>query len=148
MRPLVLEYPDDPRTWGLDDEFMFGRDLLLAPVLQEAERVREVYLPKGEWFDFWTGRATTEAAASRPVTLGTIPIFVGAARSSSASRSCSTPARWPGQPLHVSVYPAAASTSTFYEDDGETLNTGRRFVTRRFTRPEPLISAAPISARR
>ena len=37
MRPLVLEYPDDPRTWGLDDQFMLGRDLLLAPVLQEAQ---------------------------------------------------------------------------------------------------------------
>ena len=55
MRPLMLEYPDDPQTWGLDDAFMFGGDLLIAPVLHEAIRSRDVYLPKGEWYDFWTG---------------------------------------------------------------------------------------------
>jgi alpha-glucosidase len=56
MRPLVLEFPDDPRTWGLDDEFMFGSDLLIAPVLHESERQRELYLPKGDWYDFSSGR--------------------------------------------------------------------------------------------
>ncbi len=74
MRPLMLEYPDDPQTWGVDDAFMFGGDLLIAPVLHEAIRTREVYLPKGEWYDFWTGtHVTGGAVVQTPVTLERMP---------------------------------------------------------------------------
>ncbi len=49
---------------------MFGADLLVAPVLREGLTEREVYLPKGEWFDFWTGRGTRAVRRIRvPVTL-------------------------------------------------------------------------------
>ncbi len=51
MRPLVLEYPDDPATYGLDDQYMFGADLMLAPVLREGATTRSVYLPKGGWIE-------------------------------------------------------------------------------------------------
>ena len=56
LRPLFLEYPDDAKVTGLDDEFLFGHDLLVVPVLYEGANEREVYLPQGEWFDYWTGR--------------------------------------------------------------------------------------------
>ncbi len=53
LAPLVLEFQDDRNTFNIEDEFMFGRSLLIAPILtKEDERV--VYLPKGSWFDFWT----------------------------------------------------------------------------------------------
>jgi alpha-glucosidase len=55
MRHLALHYPDDPEVYAADAEyqFLFGRDLLVAPVVEEGERQREVYLPGGEWVDFW-----------------------------------------------------------------------------------------------
>src|SRR5207245_1092739 len=53
FRPLLLEYPEDSRIWGRDDEFLFGSDLLVAPVLREGATERDVYLPAGEWYDFW-----------------------------------------------------------------------------------------------
>ena len=56
MRPLFLEYPNDEATAAIDDEFLLGSDLLVAPVLREGASERAVYLPKGDWYDYWTGR--------------------------------------------------------------------------------------------
>ena len=53
MRPMVLEFPDDPMTYTLDLQYMFGADLLVAPVYNGSGR-RPVYLPAGRWADFWT----------------------------------------------------------------------------------------------
>jgi alpha-glucosidase len=122
MRPLVLEFPDDPRTWGLDDQFMVGSDLLIAPVLHEAQREREVYLPKGDWFDFWTGRRYEGGAAARiPVTLDSIPIFVRGGGFVFRQPVVQHTGEMAGQPLEVQVFPAAASERVLYEDDGESM---------------------------
>jgi Glycosyl hydrolases family 31 len=53
MRHLALVHPDDPRAVRQDDQFMFGPDLLAAPVLDPGARRREVYLPRGRWVDLW-----------------------------------------------------------------------------------------------
>src|SRR5260221_12322950 len=53
MRPLLLEYPKDEGTYGADDEFLFGADLLAAPVLEEGASDRGVYLPAGDWDHYW-----------------------------------------------------------------------------------------------
>ena len=55
MRPLVLNYPDDPRVWQLGHQFLWGDDLLVAPVTREGATAWPVYLPAGGWYDFWTG---------------------------------------------------------------------------------------------
>src|SRR5258708_29139952 len=54
MRPLLLEYPKDEGTYGTDDEFLFGADLLAAPVLEEGTSDRGVYLPAAGWYDYLT----------------------------------------------------------------------------------------------
>ncbi|OGO50639.1 MAG: hypothetical protein A2148_00765, partial [Chloroflexi bacterium RBG_16_68_14] len=56
VRPLVLEYPNDPTTHHLDSEYLLGPWLLVAPVFDPQGRVR-VYLPAGRWFNFWSGDA-------------------------------------------------------------------------------------------
>jgi alpha-D-xyloside xylohydrolase len=56
MRPLFFDFPTDEASWAVEDEFMFGPDLLIAPVLYEGQRQRRVYLPKGtDWTDAHTG---------------------------------------------------------------------------------------------
>lgn len=55
MRPLVLNYENDPHVYNLNDEYMVGEDILTAPVVQQGQTKRAVYLPKGEWIDFWNG---------------------------------------------------------------------------------------------
>ena len=60
LRTLFFEYPDDPTSWLVDDEYLFGSDLLVAPLFSETNR-RRVYLPPGTWIDYQTGRAYTGA---------------------------------------------------------------------------------------
>ena len=77
MRPMFYDVPDDPRCWTLDDQYMFGPDLLVAPVTVAGMRERSVYLPKGDWVDAWTG---TPAAGGTDIVcavpLDRIPVFV------------------------------------------------------------------------
>ena len=120
MRPLMLEYPDDPETWSIDDSFLFGADLLIAPVLYEAIRSRDVYLPKGEWYDFWTGtRVAGGGVVQTPVTLERIPIFVRGGAFIFRQPVVQHTGEMPGQPLEVQVFPAPTSEAVLYEDDGE-----------------------------
>ena len=56
IRPLFYDFPEDGRCWEIDDEYMFGPDVLVAPVLKMGERSRSVYLPEGEWKELFTGK--------------------------------------------------------------------------------------------
>ena len=77
-RPLLYEYPDDPATYNIDDEFFLGRDLLVAPALTESGE-RTIYLPRGEWVNEWTKEALRgpKSFTVRPK-LAEIPVFVRA----------------------------------------------------------------------
>ena len=134
MRPLMLEFPGDPATYGLDDEFMFGRDLLIAPVLWPGATERSVYLPPGAWVDFWTGARFTGGTSHRvPVTLRSIPIFVRAGAFVFMHPVVQHTGELPGQPLRVMVAPGANGAAALYEDDGETRAYARgTSVTREF----------------
>jgi alpha-D-xyloside xylohydrolase len=56
LRTLFFEYPEDPTSWTIDDEYMFGSNLLVAPLMESGEG-RRVYLPPGEWIDYQTGKS-------------------------------------------------------------------------------------------
>ena len=78
LRPLFLDFPDDEHTANIDDEFLFGPDLLVAPVLWEgvSQRFLFIFLP-GDWFDYWTGQHYSgNSTIAIPVTIDSIPIFV------------------------------------------------------------------------
>jgi alpha-D-xyloside xylohydrolase len=78
MRPLFFDFPDDDASWGVEDQFMFGPDLLVAPVLHEGARSREVYLPAGAtWSDAWTGDVHTGGRwIETEVPLERIPLYL------------------------------------------------------------------------
>jgi len=122
LRPLFLDFPDDKRTANLDDEFLFGSDLLVAPVLWEGADSRGVYLPAGDWFDYWTGkRYAGNATISMPVTLDAIPIFVRGGGFIFRQPVVQYTGEMRGNPLRVLVAPATESESSLYEDVGESL---------------------------
>ena len=78
MRPLFVDFPDDPHAWQADDAYMFGPDLLVAPVADYLARSRPVYLPAGsDWTDAWTG-ATVAGGAPHQATapLSRIPLYL------------------------------------------------------------------------
>ena len=58
LRPLVYEFQDDPTTFNVEDEFLFGQAVLVAPILTEEDE-RKIYLPAGRWADGWTGEIVT-----------------------------------------------------------------------------------------
>jgi alpha-glucosidase len=119
MRPLVLHYPQDRQTFNLRDQYLWGRDLLVAPVVTPNTTSRKVYLPAGEWFDFWTNR---QVRGGRYVTaqapLETLPLYVRAgAILPMAPDRLSTGGAW--EALSVGIYPAEGTASyNLYEDDG------------------------------
>jgi alpha-glucosidase (family GH31 glycosyl hydrolase) len=59
MRALWLHHPDDPNAIGRGDQYLWGRDVLVSPVVEKDATSRRLYLPKGEWFDFWTEERIT-----------------------------------------------------------------------------------------
>jgi alpha-D-xyloside xylohydrolase len=60
MRPLFFDFPDDEGCVQIDDQFLFGSDILVAPILHAGERRRNVYLPSGAtWTDAWSGETLT-----------------------------------------------------------------------------------------
>jgi len=79
MRPLSLMYPTDTRTHSLEDEYLFGDSLLVAPILDEGAISRQVYLPEGSWYDFWSRQQYHGPAAIQvEAPLEVLPLFVRA----------------------------------------------------------------------
>jgi alpha-glucosidase (family GH31 glycosyl hydrolase) len=76
MRPLLLDWPRDPQVWQLSDQYCFGRTLMVAPILEPGLNTRRLYLPEGEWQEFWNG---TKFSGSQwidvPTPLESIPVF-------------------------------------------------------------------------
>lgn len=56
VRALFVEYPDDPGSWLVDDEYLFGSSILVAPLMHEGSTSRHVYLPPGTWIDYQSGK--------------------------------------------------------------------------------------------
>lgn len=77
LRALVLHHEDDPMCWHIDDQFCCGEDVLVCPVMNDAG-VRDVYLPAGEWVDFWTGEALRGGRWLKDVVspLDRIPVYL------------------------------------------------------------------------
>jgi alpha-D-xyloside xylohydrolase len=73
LRALFVEYPDDPGSWLVDDQYLFGADMLVAPLL-ESVTARDVYLPPGQWIDYQTG--STYGGGWHHIAAGDIPVVV------------------------------------------------------------------------
>jgi alpha-glucosidase (family GH31 glycosyl hydrolase) len=119
MRTMWLHYPDDERMRGLDSQFMWGRDLLVAPVFTRGATSRDVDLPKGDWYDWWTNAMVAGGQrVTRQVDLATMPIYVRAG----AIIPVDPVRQYTGEPVKepttLKVYRAADGQYTLYEDDG------------------------------
>ena len=79
LRPMVLEYPDDPECANLSDQYLVGDKLLVAPVMTPGVSARAVYLPKGTWYDYYTGKRYTGGKyILTDAPLGKLPLFAKA----------------------------------------------------------------------
>jgi alpha-D-xyloside xylohydrolase len=73
VRALFVEFPDDPGSWLVDNEYLFGSDMLVAPMFENGN-ARDVYLPPGEWIDYQTG--ITYSSGWHKIETDEIPIVV------------------------------------------------------------------------
>ena len=119
IRALWLHYPDDERAVARGDQYLWGRDVLVAPVVEKGATSRRLYLPPGAWFDFWTNeRHEGGREIDRAVTLETMPLFVRAGAIlplGPVKQYTSEPST---EPLTLQVHPGADGAFTLYEDDG------------------------------
>ena len=126
MRAMVLEFPGDEEAHAAFDQFMLGRDILVAPVYHPGASCRKVYLPEGEWVDFHTGekvRGGRYVIADAP--LERIPLFYREGAIVPYGRAMNFVGEVPQVLEIVDVYPSPAvpeRTFELYMDDGETTN--------------------------
>lgn len=79
MRAMSLAFPDDPAAAAYDQQYLFGSQLLVAPITSEGQTVKDVYLPEGEWYDFWNGgRAMGSDLKAYSAGTDSIPVFARA----------------------------------------------------------------------
>jgi alpha-glucosidase len=80
QRALFLHYPDDRETFTIQDQYLYGADLMVAPVIEEGAVARRVYLPGDEgtlWRHVWSGADWTPGWHDVPAPLGQPPVFYG-----------------------------------------------------------------------
>jgi alpha-glucosidase (family GH31 glycosyl hydrolase) len=123
LRSLWLHYPDDRKAVATGDQYLWGRDILVAPVVEKGATSRTVYLPRGGWIDFWTGeRFDGPREINCPVDLETIPLYVRVGAILPFGPVKQHTAEVSDQPLSISIYPGADGSFLLYEDDGSSFN--------------------------
>jgi alpha-glucosidase/alpha-D-xyloside xylohydrolase len=123
IRALWLHYQNDTEATKRGDEFLWGRDILVAPVTEKSARVREVYLPHGAWYDFWTNEKVVGGrVVTRNVDLATMPVYVRAGAIIPFGPVKQYTDEKIDTPLTLRVYPGADGQFELYEDDGKSFN--------------------------
>jgi alpha-glucosidase/alpha-D-xyloside xylohydrolase len=122
MRALWLHYPNDAEAVKLGSEYLWGRDILVAPVVEKGVKSRRVYLPAGTWFDWWTGeKLAGQRWVERPVDLATLPLYVRAGAIVPLDPVRQFTAQSVTEPTALRVYPGTDGTFTLYDDDGQSV---------------------------
>jgi alpha-glucosidase (family GH31 glycosyl hydrolase) len=123
MRALWLQYPDDPKAVACGDEYLWGKNVLVAPVVEKGAETRQVYLPAGNWYDFWTQeRLEGGREISRTVDLETVPLYVRAGAILPLGPVKQFTSEKVDKPLSISIYPGSDASFLLYEDDGGSFN--------------------------
>lgn len=119
MRPLFYQFTNDTTASRVEDEYMWGENLLVAPVIKKGLTSRSIYLPEGKWYDFITG--TEYNGSSRvdfPLTIENLPVFAKEGSFIPMTKPVTSTDYYTGGNYVVRYYPSGQSTFTQYEDNG------------------------------
>ena len=121
MRGLPMDFPDDPAVRDLSDQWMFGPAFMPCPVYEYGARSREVYLPEGSWYDFYSGeylKGSRTITASAPYER--MPLYVRGGSIIPFGPEMEWSDEKPADNIRLYVYTGADADFTLYEDDGLT----------------------------
>jgi alpha-glucosidase (family GH31 glycosyl hydrolase) len=119
MRALWIGWPDDARAAMVDDAYLWGDSILVAPVLEKAAQQRKTYLPGGVWWDYWIGeRVKGGGEVTRDVDLATIPLYIRAGAILPVGPVRQYAMESSDEPVTLKVYPGADGRFSWYQDDG------------------------------
>ena len=121
MRPLVMDFANDPKAPSVGDEYLFGPAILVAPVTTAGAASQSVYLPgdKAAWYNFWTGATAPAGKAVETETpVETLPLFIGR-RIVPMGPLLQSSGEKPADPIELRIYPGANANFTLYEDEGD-----------------------------
>ncbi|MBI5348965.1 MAG: glycoside hydrolase family 31 protein, partial [Chloroflexi bacterium] len=119
-RPMFYHYPNDEHTYHLHDQILLGEFILVAPITKANCDQRTVYLPQGEWFDYWTDEKITSAThITARAPLEVMPLYGRAGAVIPSGPDLNYADEKPLSPLTLDVY-AGEGEFTLYEDDGHT----------------------------
>lgn len=123
MRALFMDFGQDKKVLDINNEYMFGRSLLVAPVT-DTLKVQETYLPSGtKWFDFWTGSQLAGGQTlSREVPIDIIPLYVKAGSILPIGPKVQYAEEKKWDDLEIRVYPGQDTTFVLYEDENDNYN--------------------------
>jgi len=123
MRPLWLHFPDDPKAVECADQYLWGKNVLVAPVVEKGATARRIYLPRSTWYDFWSHTPVEGGREiSRSVDLDTMPLYVRAGSILPLGPVKQFTGEKLDEPLSISIYPGADASFLLYEDDGISFN--------------------------
>lgn len=121
MRPLVMEFPSDPKVMDLSDQWLIGRSVMAAPVLQEGATARSVYFPDDTWYVIDSGKKVSPKSTENVgAALDQVPTYVRAGTILPLAPLIQHTSDLPGGPLDLQIYPGKNATFTLVEDDGQT----------------------------
>ncbi len=120
MRPLVFDFGSDPDALDIPDQFMFGPEVMVAPVDRKGANLRTVYLPGGtDWYDFWTGtRLAGKQTVVANAPIETLPLYVRAGSILPMGPAVEYAEAQTGAPLELRIYRGANGHFTLYDDSG------------------------------
>jgi alpha-glucosidase (family GH31 glycosyl hydrolase) len=119
LRPLFFEFQDDEETYTIEDEFMVGPSILVAPVLEKGARKRDIYLPGGKWYDYYDKKVYNGGRRiTYEVPLDKLPLFVRAGAIIPKQRAVQSTKE--KSELRIETYGKERSTFMLYWDDRAT----------------------------
>jgi alpha-glucosidase (family GH31 glycosyl hydrolase) len=119
MRPLFYQYPNDTAACNVDDEYLWGNNILVAPVTKKALSSRSIYLPEGKWYEFHSGiEYAGNTRSDVPLTIENIPVFAKAGSFIPMTKPVTSTDYYNGENYVVRYYPEGKSSFVQYEDNG------------------------------
>jgi alpha-glucosidase/alpha-D-xyloside xylohydrolase len=123
IRAMWLHYPEDNEAITRGDQYLWGRDILVAPVVERAATERSIYLPKGDWYDFWTKEKHAGGREiKRAIDLETMPLYVRSGAIVPLDPVRQYTSEPTDEPTTIRIYRGADGTFRLYEDDGKSLD--------------------------